>query len=98
MKNRITGGINALFEKQEIDYHKPVRVCKFQNNNYIEYKSDGEKNKNLSVKEYLNEIKPYLGDIIINHSTITINFISSKDVEQENLMHLKEREYRIYVL
>ena len=36
------------------------------NNNYIEYESSGNRNKNLSVKEYLDEIKSYLTDIMIN--------------------------------
>ena len=42
------------------------------------------KNKNLSLKEYLDMIKPYLSDIINNHKkweiqlTIPISFISFK--------------------
>ena len=35
----------------------------FQSNNYIEYKSNGHRNKILSVEEYLNKIKTYLKDI-----------------------------------
>ena len=38
-------------------------------NNYIEYESRGNKNKNLSVKEYLNMIRPYLSDMINHHKT-----------------------------
>ena len=34
-------------------------------NNYIEYKSDRERNKTLSVEEYLNKITSYLKDINI---------------------------------
>ena len=54
--------------------------------------------KSLSVTEYFNEIKPYLGYIIINLQksdmrkillTISINFISSKDVDEECVMHSK---------
>ena len=29
-------------------------------NHYTEYESNGNRNKTLSVKEYLNRIKPYL--------------------------------------
>ena len=69
----------------------------FWNNNYIKYESSGDRNKNLSVKEYLDKIKPYLRDIIINlqksdtwkiQLTIPINFISSK-YDEECVMHLK---------
>ena len=38
----------------------------FWNNNYIEYKSGGERNKNLPIKEYLEKIKHYLRNIISN--------------------------------
>ena len=93
--------------EQEDDYYKPIRVGNFWNNIYIEYESNGDKNKNLSVKEYLNEIKPYLRDVIINlqksgtwniQLTITIDFISSKDADEEQVMHSESDniEFMIY--
>ena len=57
-----------------------------------------DKNKNLSVNEYLNEIKPYLKDIITDFQksdtwkiqwTIAINFLSSKDLDEEQIMDSK---------
>ena len=51
------------------DYYKAIIVnCAF-NSNYIQYERiAGEgKYKNLSVKKYLNRIKPYLSDIRNNH-------------------------------
>ena len=45
-------------------YYKLVRVNNFWNNNYIEYKSDDNKNGILLVEEYLNKIRPYLRDFI----------------------------------
>ena len=65
MKDRIIRDIRSLFE-QEDDYYKPIRVGNFRNNNYIEDESNSDKNKNLLVKEYLNETKPCLRDTIIN--------------------------------
>ena len=91
-KYRIISGIKTLFEQQEEGYCKRVRVCNFWNKNYIECKSSGDTNKNLSVKVYFKEIKSYLRDLIINlqksdswqfQLTIAINFISSKNVEEE---------------
>ena len=35
----------------------------------ITYKSRWNKNKNLSVKEYLNMIRPYLSDMVNDHKT-----------------------------
>ena len=45
------------------NYYKPVRVSNFWSNRYIEY---DDRNKTLSVEEYLNKIIPYLKDIINN--------------------------------
>ena len=54
------------YEKQEENYHKPVKVNNFWSNNYIEYESNSDRNKTLIVEEYLNKISLYLKDIINN--------------------------------
>ena len=51
------------------DYYKPIIVRGAFNSSYIQYESKGDKGKNLSIKKYLNMIKPYLIDIINNHKT-----------------------------
>ena len=68
IKDRILRDIKNLFEheKEEKYYFKAVRVSNFWSNNYVEYESKGDKNKTLSVEEYLNKISPYLKDIINN--------------------------------
>ena len=52
----------SLFEHDE-GYQKPVRVGNLQSNNYIQYESNGDRNKTLSIEEYFNKIRPYLKDI-----------------------------------
>ena len=68
IKDRILRDINKIFEheKEEENYYKPVRENNFWSSNYIEYKSNGDKNETLSVEEYLNKISPYLKGIINN--------------------------------
>ena len=68
IKERILRDIKNLFEhkKEQENYYKPVSVSNFWSKNYIEYKSNGDKNKTLSVDEYLNKISPYLKGIISN--------------------------------
>ena len=51
------------------DYYKPIIGRGAFNSSYIQYESKGDKGKNLSIKKYLNMIKPYLIDIINNHKT-----------------------------
>ena len=88
--------MRTLFDQEEEDYYKPKRVSSFWNNNYIEYKSNGDKNRNLSLDKYLNKIETYLRNIIIDlqnsdawkiQLTIAINFISSKVSAEERVMH-----------
>ena len=51
------------------DHYKPIIARGAVNSSYIQYESKGDKEKNLSIKIYLNMIKPYLSDIINDHKT-----------------------------
>ena len=70
------------------DNFKPYKLTSSFNSNYLAYRSDGDEDKNLSIKEYLDEIRPYLSDIINEHKNkdewkiqinMSISFISLKD-------------------
>ena len=76
------------YEKEKENYYKPTRVNNFWSSNYIEYKSNSDENRILSVGENLDKIRQYSrgiindlkqSDIWKNQFTITVNFISSKD-------------------
>ena len=65
INDRIIKDNKNLFENEEEDYYKPVRISNFWSNNYIEYEINGDKNKTYQLKkEYLNKIRPYLKDIL----------------------------------
>ena len=49
IEDRIMRVIREIF-KQEEDYYKPVWVCIFYGNNYVEYESSCDINKILSIK------------------------------------------------
>ena len=77
------------------NYYKPVRVSNFCSNNYIEYETNGDINKTLSVEEYLNNWRLYLKDLVNNlkksgkwkiQFTIVNNFISSLDNDDEHVI------------
>ena len=64
------GDVKDLFDFSiDEDYCKPIITNGAFNNNYIQYESQGDKVKNLSIKEYLDIIGPYLSDIINDHKT-----------------------------
>ena len=74
------------------------------NNNYIEYESRGNKDKNLSLKDYLNIIRPFLRDMINNYKihvewkiqlTMQITFISSLDTREFHIMNSKSCNIKI---
>ena len=74
------------------NYYKPILVKSSFKNNYKYNESRRDKDKKLSVKQYLYKIMPYLSDLINDHKTIRnnsnewkiqinmhVNFISSND-------------------
>ena len=61
IKDIIIRDIRSLFKEE--DYYKPKRVSYFWKNNYIQYESNSDRNKDLSMEEYFNKIIPYLSDI-----------------------------------
>ena len=79
-----TRDVGNLFNQSiDEDYYKPIKTTNgFDNkNNYIEYKRKRDKDKILSPEEYLNMIKPYLGDMINDHKTQEVwNFHSGNRV------------------
>ena len=66
IKDKIIRDIRSLFEleNEEQDYDKPVRVGNSWTNNYTACKCNRDRNKTLSIREYLHEVKPCLKDII----------------------------------
>ena len=77
--------------------YEPILIKTGFNNNYLEYRSEG--NDSLSFEEYLNLIKPYLNDLINDKKdkgewklqlTAQINFISQRPGSDETrVMHTR---------
>ena len=60
----------------------------------MEYESSGDRNKNLSIKEYFNEIKLYLSNLQKFDTwkiqlTFAVIFVSSKYVDETRVMYSK---------
>ena len=55
------------------DYYKPSLVESSFKVNYKYYESRGDKDKKLSVEQYLDMIKPYLSDLINENKAIENN-------------------------
>ena len=89
------------------DYYKPIIVNGAFNNNYSQYEIKEDKDKILTISEYLNKIRPYLVDMINEHKnqsewkiqlSAEINFISSKpDSDETRIMHTKSDNIEIMI-
>ena len=90
-------GIENVQDLFNILNYEPTIVKSGFSNNYIEYRSQGD--KSLSFEEYLDLIRPYLKDLINNHKnkgewkiqlTAQINFISQRPGSSETrIMHTR---------
>ena len=85
--DEILRDLNLTFDPEKNCY-KPKTTLDAFNNNYIQYESIEHKDKGLTIKKYLDMIRPYLSDMVNDHKTqdewkvqltIAINFIYSKD-------------------
>ena len=91
-ENKIIRDLRALYEPEE-DYYKPQKVKGAFDDDYIEYESNGDKGKLLSIEEYLNMIKPHLRNIIGDYKdgwkiqlAMEISFVSSvKDSNKDSV-------------
>ena len=74
------------------NYYKPILVKSSFDENYKYYKSRGDKDKKLSIEQYLGMIKPYLSDLMNENKAnennfnewkikiiMRVNFVSSND-------------------
>ena len=81
-----------MFDTDNNDYYKPILVKSSFNENYKYYESRGDKDKKLSIEQYLDMIKSYLSDLITENKAIenncnewkiqinmNVNFVSSND-------------------
>ena len=90
-----------LGDADEKDYYKPILVKSSFKGNCKIYDSRGDRNKDLSVKQYIDMIIPYLRDMINDHKTsktrygewkiqisMRVNFISSKDTGETRTFYV----------
>ena len=85
------------------EYYRPILAKQAFNNNYEFYTIRGDKNKELSLKEYIDMITPYLYEIInkkksTNQKTqlgIGINFSNLIDKEKNHTSYIKSKNIEI---
>ena len=102
--NECIDDIRKLFH-----YFKPKKADEGfagRRNNYNEYISEGDGNKNLSREEYLEIIRPYLDDLINDHKAsgewkiklvILNRCISSKNYEEMRDMYSASKNIEIFM-
>ena len=59
-----------FFDNIDDDYYKPILVKSSFSESYKYYESRRDKDKKLSIEQYLDVIKPYLSDLINENKAI----------------------------
>ena len=65
---------NLVDDINDEDYYKPILVKSPFEDNYKYYETRGNKDKKLSIEQYLDMTKPYLSDLINENKAIENNF------------------------
>ena len=80
-----------------------MRISNAFDDNFVEYRSNGDKEKPLPIEKYFNKIKPYLSGMINDlqnqgewkiHLTIVTNFFSSKDSRETRTINTKSNNIK----
>ena len=101
LKNRYQNNLKSVKGSEFVFDYVHLLYYKFHKIN----PSRGDRNKKLSVEEYLNKIRPYLKDIVNLKKSdiwkiqlkIAKNFISSIDNDEEYVMHSKSYNIEIMI-
>ena len=90
---------NLFINIDDSDYYKPILVNSSFKNNYEYYEIRGDKNKKLSIKQYLTMIIPYLAELINARKnnnneykiqvSIGVNFICITNKEKTRTFYVK---------
>ena len=86
-EQRKIGSIRTLLNEFDRDCYKPIRTDNGfvgRRNNYIEYKSKGDRYENLSPEEYLKMIRPHLRDLINDDKPTTESNNEENKENEEN--------------
>ena len=103
--DKILRDIRNLFEPEE-NYYESIRIGNDFSSNCIEYESNRDKDKILTIEEYLDKIRPYLSGIINDHKTQgewktqltkAINFFCLRDSKEARTMHSKSDNIKIMI-
>ena len=99
--------IENLFDNiDDSDYYKPTLVKGSFNNNYEEYEIRGDRNKNLSVKQYFYMITPKLVELIDKKKnkneqkiqlSMGLNFMHTTDRDKNRTFYVKSDNVEIRI-
>ena len=69
INDKVLRDTRTLHESHKEDYYKRKRIGNAFSSNCNEYERNRDKDKTLSTKDYVDEIRPYINNLIDNHKT-----------------------------
>ena len=96
---------NLFINISDSDYYKPILVKSSFKNNYEYYEIRGDKNKKLSIQQYLYMIMPYLTELINERKnnnneykiqlSMGVNLMCVTDKDKTRTFHVKSNNEEI---
>ena len=85
-------------------YYKPIDVKSSFEGNYVNYQSNGDKDRSLAITFYLMKVEPFLCDFIYFYKengewkiqlSIQVNFIADNNDDKGLILHTKSNNVEI---
>ena len=90
--------------KTKKDVYKPIKISGAFSDNFVEYQSNGNRDRSISIARYLNNIREHLRKLINDKKKsgewkiqliMKINFISSRDFIESRDIYSKSDNFKI---
>ena len=101
-----TKKLTKTISKPKKDVYKPIKISGAFSDNFVEYKSNSNKDKSIPITRYLNNIREHLRKLINDKRKkreckiqliMKINFISSKNFIESRDMHCESHNIEVMV-
>ena len=103
----LKGKRNIVFKprkKSKKDVYKPIKISGAFSDNFVEYQSNGNRDRSISIARYLNNIREHLKKLIEDKKKsgewkiqliMKINYISSRNFIESRDMYSKSDNFEI---
>ena len=102
--NKLILKVKQLKKNIRKDVYKPIKISGAFSDNFVEYQSNGNRDRSISIARYLNNIREHLRKLIHDQKEngewkiqliMKINFISSRNFTESRDMYSKSDNFEV---